>query len=154
MPVSPFRRAAEIVEAETPKQPVTKRGWATPEEDKETLVDLMMGIVTDPGAKAKDRVAAFNALRVADQSQWERDHPVESGKSKGGSTSNVNINLNMAAAAALRGMIEEGKLGIIEELSVLDQPDPFSDSRQQREVEAGPAPADDQQRAGQVMADP
>ena len=135
MPKSPFRRAAEEMESRevVPTAPVIsteappKRGWSTPEEDKETLVDLMMKIVTDPDAKAKDRVAAFNALRVADQSQWERDHPAESGKAKGGSTSQVNINLNMAAAAALREAIEQGQLGIIEELPVLDQSGSLSD---------------------------
>ena len=148
MPVSPFRRAVEIFESEvpsTPAVPAPKRGWATPEDVKEDLVDQMMRIVEDPDAKAKDRVAAFNALRVADQSQWERDHPVESGKSKGGGTSQVNINLNMAAAAALRGMIEAGTIGIIEELPAPDKSSAFGDGRQQREVEAGPAPANDQQ---------
>lgn len=150
MPVSPFRRAVQ--ERKDSVEPPPKRGWATPESDKEDLVDLMMSIVQDPDAKAKDRVAAFNALRVADQSQWERDHPAESGKSKGGGPSQVNINLNMAAAATLREMIEQGKLGIVEPLPVPDQSDPFSDSRQQREVEASPTLEDDQQRTGQGMA--
>lgn len=125
MPVSPFHRAAlstsTTPSAPTEVQPAIKRGWATPSELKESLVDQMIAIVGDPDVKTKDRVAAFNALRVADQSQWERDHPVESGKSKGGSTSSVNIQVNMAAAAALRGAIERGELGIVEELPALDQ---------------------------------
>jgi hypothetical protein len=143
----------QVVES-TPTEPLPKRGWATPEEVKEDLVDEMMAIVRDPDMKAKDRVAAFNALRVADQSQWERDHPTEAGKSKGGTTSSVNINLNMAAAAALRGAIEAGTLGIIEELPAPDQSSSPGYGRQQREVEASPALANDQQRTGEVLVDP
>lgn len=159
MPVSPFRRAAqearELVEQTPAGTLVSSRGgWATPEEDKEGLVEEMKRIVFDPDLKPKDRVAAFNALRVADQSQWERDHPAEAGKSKGGGTSQVNINLNMAAAAALRREIECGNLGIIEGVPVLDESSAFGNGRQQREVEAGPTPQDDQQRTGQGVADP
>lgn len=124
MPVSPQRAMEEQNQSAlcTTSSSVSslKRGWATPPEIKGDLVDEMIRIVHDPDVKTKDRVAAFNALRVADQSQWERDHPVESGKSKGGSAS-VNINLNMAAAAALREAIERGDLGIIEELPTPDK---------------------------------
>lgn len=147
MPVSPFQRAVQERQNQpTEVVPISslKRGWATPPEIKSDLVDEMVRIVQDPDIKTKDRVAAFNALRVADQSQWERDHPVESGKSKGGSTSSVNINLNMAAAAALRGAIERGELGIIEELPAPDQSSSLSSSRQQREVEASSTPTNDQ----------
>jgi hypothetical protein len=149
MPVSPSRRAALIAESRQVAEPQdtttssVKRGWATPEEVKEDLVDDMMRIVRDPDMKAKDRVAAFNALRVADQSQWERDNPVESGKSKGGSVNTVNNNLIVAAAAAVRQAIEHGTLGIIEELPAPDQSRTPGYGRQQREVEASPSPTDD-----------
>lgn len=133
MPTSAFTRAVqearqEITETDPAPQPIQtqptsslKRGWATPPELKSDLVDEMIRIVQDPDVKTKDRVAAFNALRVADQSQWERDHPVESGKSKGGITNTTNNNVIIAAAAAVREAIERGQLGIIESLPAPDQ---------------------------------
>jgi hypothetical protein len=39
--------------------------------------DELGTIVTDPDVPAKVKVAAFNALRLADKDQWERDHPAE-----------------------------------------------------------------------------
>lgn len=127
MPVSPFTRAVQEVVSRDSTLP-SRGGWATPEDVKESLVEMMMGIVQDPDLKPKDRVAAFNALRVADQSQWERDHPVESGKAKGGSTSTVNNNVIIAAASAIRGAIERGELGYVEQLPALNQPNPSGNS--------------------------
>ena len=52
-----------------------RRGWAVPEARKPGLVDEMVKIIDDPEGSDKVKVAAFNALRQADQAQWERDHP-------------------------------------------------------------------------------
>lgn len=135
MPVSAFQRAAQqqkqesqVVPMSGPDAPAFQRGWATPPELKQDLVDEMVKIVTDPDMKTKDRVAAFNALRVADQSQWERDHPVESGKSKGGVSNTTNNNVIIAAAAAVRSAIERGELGIVEGVPALNQSNTPSNS--------------------------
>jgi hypothetical protein len=45
----------------------------------------MVGIMDDPDQSAKVKVAAFNALRMADKDQWEREHPQQRG------TVNVNV---------------------------------------------------------------
>lgn len=51
-----------------------RRGWAVPEDKKPGLVDELTAIVDDPEESNKVKVAAFNALRQADQNQWERDN--------------------------------------------------------------------------------
>jgi len=61
------------------------KGWKVPDERKETLVAELIGIIDNPEMPAKVKVAAFNALRLADQSQWERDHPEVMAKIKGAS---------------------------------------------------------------------
>lgn len=66
-----------------------RRGWAVPEERKPRLVDELVGILDDPEESAKVKVAAFNALRQADQAQYERDNP----GSKGELPSAININV-------------------------------------------------------------
>ena len=125
MPVSPFQRAVQTT-SNTITQ-TANRGWETPEEIKPDIVDEMIRIILDCEMKSKDRIAAFNALRVADQSQWERNNPDLSGKSKG--SPSVNINMNIAAAAVVREMIERGELGSIEEMRTLAQPSPSDNSR-------------------------
>ncbi len=67
-----------------------RRGWAVPEEKKPALVEELIGIIDDPEAQAKAKIAAFNALRQADDSQWERDHPKEE---KGSGNVVVNISV-------------------------------------------------------------
>lgn len=68
-----------------------RNGWAVPEEKKPQLVDEMTGIIDDPEESNKVKVAAFNALRQADQSQWERDHPKEGETSKTPVTVNISV---------------------------------------------------------------
>ena len=65
-----------------------RQGWAVPEEKKPVLVDEMIGIIDDPEEANKVKVAAFNALRQADQHQYERDHP-ENAKLTGTTVLNV-----------------------------------------------------------------
>jgi hypothetical protein len=69
-----------------------RNGWAVPDEKKPALVDELIDIIDDPDESNKVKVAAFNALRQADDSQWDRDHPKEDDKtSRGVTTLNVNI---------------------------------------------------------------
>lgn len=67
-----------------------RRGWAVPEEKKPGLVDELTGIVENPEAQPKVKVAAFNALRMADKDQYERDHPKQAEQS-GATILNVNV---------------------------------------------------------------
>lgn len=86
-----------------------RRGWAVPDERKVVLVDELVGIVTNPEMPDKVKVAAFNALRQADQAQYDRDHPEDARKAKGTSTSTVNVSVqtNVAAVELLNRMIDD-----------------------------------------------
>lgn len=79
-----------------------RRGWAVPEEKKPALVDELVGIIDDPEESNKVKVAAFNALRQADQSQWERDNPE---KAKGGG-GGFQLNVNVVAVDTATQMVE------------------------------------------------
>lgn len=88
-----------------------RKGWAVDDGMKPHLVDELVQIVMSADMPTKAKVAAFNALRMADQSQWERDNPETAGKAKGaGGAVNVSIQTNLAAASIVRGMIERGEL--------------------------------------------
>ena len=102
-----------------------RKGWAVPEEKKPKLVDEMIDIVEDTEATTKEKVAAFNALRLADQQQYERDHPEEIAK-KGG-TSSVSVQANVQAVTVIREMIESGQIGHIEDIIATNKtPKPLS----------------------------
>lgn len=75
-----------------------RRGWAVPDEKKPALVDELCGIVQDPEMDAVPKVMAYNALTKAEQLQWERDHPDEAGRSKGGVKVGVQVNNNPVSA--------------------------------------------------------
>lgn len=134
-----------------------RNGWEVPKASREQFVDELTKVINNPDETAKAKIAAFNALRLADKDQWERDHPAEAGRAKGGGGSSgpsVNvIQANIDAAALVRRMIESGDLGLIEEVRAPDQSSPPGDSGQQQTMEAGSAPADNQQQAGTGMAD-
>lgn len=81
--------------------------WATRDEIKPSLVDEMVAVVLSQDMRPKDKIAAFNALRMADRSQWEQDNPVEAGKAKGAaSTVAVSVQSNMLAVNVLREALE------------------------------------------------
>lgn len=103
-----------------------RRGWAVPEERKPGLVDELISIIDNPELPAKVKVAAFNALRMADQSQYERDHPELAGKARGGGGNSatvvgVTVQANIDTAKAIREMIERGELGVIEAEQISDK---------------------------------
>jgi len=65
-----------------------RNGWNVPNEKKPRYVDEMGTILDDPEAKQKDKIAAFNALRMADKDQYERDNPE---KTKSNSPTVLNV---------------------------------------------------------------
>lgn len=94
-----------------------RQGWAVPEERKARHVDEMSNILDAVEVPAKVKVAAFQALRMADKDQYERDHPEETAKAKKGSAVTVNVSTtqtNIEAAALIREMVASGQLGVIE----------------------------------------
>ena len=124
-----------------------RSGWQVPEERKPDLVDELIKIIDTPEISDKVKVAAFNALRQADQAQYERDHPEEVAKSKTAKSSTVNVNViqsNVEAASLIREMISRGELGVIEEMQPLDKPGTFSSSGFAGQVEASATSTGDQ----------
>ena len=67
-----------------------RRGWAVQDGMKPQLVDEMVLIVLDAEMPAKAKIAAFNALRMADQAQYEQDHPKDKADT-GPATVNINV---------------------------------------------------------------
>lgn len=161
LPVTPEGALkSEVVDTLGAPQPkliaeAIRRGWAVPEARKPDLVDELIKILDDPDAQNKVKVAAFNALRMADQAQYERDHPEQVAKIKGGATVAVGVTVqqNLDAAALIRGMVESGQLGILEEQQAPDIPSAPGGGRLERSMEGSTTPAGDQQRAGAVVAD-
>lgn len=130
-------------------------GWAVPDEIKPALVDELLKIVTaitdesgEGGVSPKTKVAAFNALRMADQQQYERDYPERAAKAKGGgNTTNVVgtvVQGNLAARDLIRQMVLDGELGCVGEVQAFIESSPPGDGGLEREVEAIPPPSSDQ----------
>ena len=93
--VNPASQTSQVLPALTAE--AIRKGWAVPEEKKPQLVDEMVKIVDDPEESNKVKVAAFNALRQADQHQHERDNP--SKKDGGDNPTEVNVNIIVDNAA-------------------------------------------------------
>jgi hypothetical protein len=86
-----------------------KEGWGTPDSAKPDIVAALLEpfyqddvvldengqqVIVKPPRKLLLQLA--NALRVLDQTQWERDHPVEAGKAKGASNTNNTVNATVS----------------------------------------------------------
>lgn len=138
-----------------------RRGWAVPEESKPLLVDELVDIIYNEGESAKVRVSAFNALRMADQAQHERDNGIKGGTGANMPGSNTNITIHgdvvnnkVQLAGVIRDMISRGELGIIEdeatnsrsieESEPSDKPSTPGSIGQQRQMETGTPPEIDQ----------
>lgn len=133
-----------------------RRGWAVPEDRKVGLVDELVAILDDPEMSAKVKVAAFNALRQADQAQWERDNPKQAAQLSAtlSATTNVAVSVGTAVefAAAVREMILSGELRNPSSLLPPVESGAPGDSGQQRSVETSTAPAGDNRHTGNGVA--
>lgn len=104
-------------------------GWSTPEEMKPRLVQELIDITNNPDMPAKVRIAAFNALRLADEEQYKRNNPVEAGMRKGGGThvNIVSIEANQSAADVIRNMVKSGRIGSLGALPAPATPPEYSE---------------------------
>lgn len=124
-----------------------RKGWAVPENRRPELIDEMIAIVLDNELPAKAKIAAFNALRMADQTQYERENPEAAGKAKGPTINgvptggmvaiNVSVQSNKLAVNVLREHFEselgKGETGI----PPLIEHSPTEPPRFDGEVESG-----------------
>lgn len=94
--------------AELPKlvKQAIREGWATPNDARIRHVDELSAIIDDPDQQAKVKIAAFNALRLADKDQWERDNPETAGRAKGGQ---FILNLKLETVVASDGDGQDGE---------------------------------------------
>jgi hypothetical protein len=78
-----------------------RNGWAAPDDRKPGLVDELIGILDDPDMPARAKIAAFRALLMADQVQYERDH-----LERAGDSAMVNLQVNIQTVPPIRDSIE------------------------------------------------
>lgn len=132
-----------------------RNGWEVPKDRRQQFIDELSKIILDPELPSKAKIAAFNAMRLADKDQWERDHPAEAGQAKGAHTAAVSIQANVLAVTALREMFEHAtELGGGN--TALPAPAESSSPGGRRfdgEVEAGAASTGNQCGPGQGVAD-
>lgn len=132
-----------------------RRGWAVPDGIKPALVDEMVAVILDPERSDKAKIAAFNALRMADRSQWEQDNPVDAGKAKGASsTVAVSVQSNMLAVQIMREHLQNDIGGGETGLPAPTVPSPPSHSRFDGTVEVGAAFTSDERDTRKSVADP
>lgn len=117
-----------------------RRGWNVADDKKPELIKELMDIVLNPDIPARSKIAAFNALRTADQSQWERDHP-EAAQGKSGTTVNVSVQSNVAAVHMMNELMKAGEViddpnRGLEYTSPSDLTSTPSNSRHTRKVES------------------
>lgn len=130
-----------------------RQGWSVEDGMKPHLVQEMVSIVLDPDMSAKAKVTAFNALRMADQSQWDRDHPAVNPTAKGGTGAiAISVQTNISATDLLHRMLADGKIGL-GQINGTPSTTPIvarsiSDSGLARQVEASAAPPDDEPEIG------
>lgn len=143
-----------------------KEGWATPDSAKPRIVASLLEafyndeLVIDesgkihyvkPSRKLLNELA--KTLLILDKTQFERDNPELAAKAKGGTViNNNNTQNNIDAAIVIRRMIEDGQLGILEEVSPSDITGTSSSGGQQREMEASSSSTNDEQRTSESMA--
>ena len=134
-----------------------RQGWAVPEERKARHVDELSAIVDRVEVPAKVKVAAFQALRMADKDQYERDHPEEAGKAKGGAkasvtiTNHTTVQTNIAAVEILNRMLDD-PIRSLGDCASFDLPSASGDSGHGGEMEASATPTGNQQDAGKGVA--
>jgi len=127
-----------------------RQNWSTPDEAKPGVVGALLEpffaqdtFLDKDGNQVKvppNRgllIELAKTLRMLDQTQFERDHPEQAAKAKGGTTS-VSVQTNLTAIDLLNQYDQTGSRAPGTALAVAGAP---GDGGQQPEVEAGAAPA-------------
>lgn len=78
------------------------KGWAVPENEKQGVIGRLIQKVYDEESSAKEVAVCASVVLRADQIQYERDHPDEAGKAKGGTKVDVTFNWD----AIMKGLVE------------------------------------------------
>jgi hypothetical protein len=99
-PVAPDPPLPHLVRA------ALRQGWDVPEAAKARIVAELLAAFFEEGQDPMLKVRLARLLLLLDQTQWERDHPDEAGKAKGGSAVAVSVQANVQAVALLNEMIE------------------------------------------------
>jgi hypothetical protein len=68
-----------------------KDNWATPDSAKAKIIAELLAPFYAEGTDPELLVRLARTLLLADRTQWERDHPEEAGKARGGTVVN-NVN--------------------------------------------------------------
>lgn len=131
-----------------------RKGWNISDEMKPHLVQELIDLVMGGDTETKHKIAAFNALRMADKDQYERDHPEEAGKAKGGGGGgNISVTANVQAAVLLREMIDRGEIGSAGTLPASDITSTSSSGGHGREGAEPTPPESHNGSAGEGMED-
>lgn len=142
-----------------------KRGWAVEDQKKPSLVQEMVDIVMSADMPVKAKIAAFNALRQADESQWTRENPSPSVNGKGGASAiAISVQTNISAVDLMQRMMADGSIRLDQIIGVANgttntTPNPLAitggagDSGLAGEVETSPAPPDGQPEVDERLVD-
>jgi hypothetical protein len=149
----PLRGLPELV------RQALRESWATPDAAKPAVIASLLrpfyeqmkaldveGKVVELSTPPKTLNELARTLMALDQTQYERDNPEAAGKAKGagtGTTVNV-VQQNIEAAALIRQAIENGDLGILEEVQTPDKPSASGTGGHEREMDSSTALEDDE----------
>ena len=134
-----------------------KDGWTVPDAAKPHIVAALLepffkdDIVFDeegkphlvkPPKKLLNELA--KTLKMLDQTQFERDHPEQAAKAKGGAHVNVNnVQQNIQARELIREMVESGELGCLEDMRSSVESSSFSSETLEQEVDTSETSSED-----------
>lgn len=134
-----------------------KDGWTVPDAAKPHIVAALLepffkdDIVFDeegkphlvkPPKKLLNELA--KTLKMLDQTQFERDHPEQAAKAKGGTHVNVNnVQQNIETRTLIREMVESGELGCLEEMRPSIESSSFSSETLEQEVDTSQTSSED-----------
>lgn len=157
-----------------------REDWSTPAAAKPGIIGALLepffvqdvvldkdgNQVTVPTSRVM-LIELARTLKLLDQTQWERDHPEEAGRAKGGSTAvAVSVQTNNEAINLLNEMLKDGRLNIDQINGVYTKADGIhtelaitppvagsvGDSGFKRAVETSAAPDGHKQGAGEGVA--
>lgn len=134
-----------------------RESWKTPDSAKPAVLAALLRpffnditlidkdgnqITVPPPPKTLNELA--RTILALDQSQWERDHPIEAGQAKGSMTVGVSVQANMLAVKILREALENDEGRGETALPPPIDPSTLGHSRFDGEVEVGAASTGDE----------